>query len=229
MNYNDIIVYDFETGGRNPYKTQPTQLAAVVVNGRRLTLTPNAEFNSLMKPLRDEEAIKLGLDPVEDEALEKTHKTWELLEKAPAPKVVWKRFCDFVNTHNYKKDKWSAPIPAGFNNNGYDDIIINRLAGQEPWKFGPTDPDRGNECTLFHPIHNIDVMKMVWSWTENNPDIRSISMDSMRDYLGLSSDMGHDALTDVKQTAYILICYLKMQRTFSKKVKFKKAFADKGL
>ena len=28
MNFRDIIVFDFETGSRNPLTTQPTQIAA---------------------------------------------------------------------------------------------------------------------------------------------------------------------------------------------------------
>ena len=38
MNYRDIIVFDFETGSRNPDKTQPVQIAAVAIHGRNLTL-----------------------------------------------------------------------------------------------------------------------------------------------------------------------------------------------
>ena len=45
MNYRDIIVFDFETGGRNPYKCQPTQIAAVAIHARKLTLQPGGIFN----------------------------------------------------------------------------------------------------------------------------------------------------------------------------------------
>ena len=34
MATRDIIVFDFETGSRNPRKTQPTQLAALALDGR---------------------------------------------------------------------------------------------------------------------------------------------------------------------------------------------------
>ena len=40
MNYRDIIVFDFETGSRNPSKTQPTQIAAMAIHGRKLTVQP---------------------------------------------------------------------------------------------------------------------------------------------------------------------------------------------
>ena len=37
---HDIIVFDFETGSRDPQKTQPTQIAAVAIHGRKLTVQP---------------------------------------------------------------------------------------------------------------------------------------------------------------------------------------------
>ena len=84
MNYKDIIVFDFETGSRNPEKTQPIQIAAVAIHGRKLTVQPDGYFESLMRPiLDDEEAIKMGLDPIEDEALAVNGKTREELAKAP--------------------------------------------------------------------------------------------------------------------------------------------------
>ena len=61
MNYRDIIVFDFETGSRNPDKTQPVQIAAVAIHGRKLTLQEDGEFNSLIRPiLDDDEAIEMG-------------------------------------------------------------------------------------------------------------------------------------------------------------------------
>ena len=44
MNYKDIIVFDFETGSRNPEKTQPVQIAAVAIHGRKLTIQPAGYF-----------------------------------------------------------------------------------------------------------------------------------------------------------------------------------------
>ena len=55
MNYRDIIVFDFETGSRNPYKTQPTQIAAVAIHGRKLTVQPGGYFNSEMRPILDDD------------------------------------------------------------------------------------------------------------------------------------------------------------------------------
>lgn len=225
MNYNDLIFYDFETGSRNKNKTQPVQLAAVAIHGRKLEIINGSEFESLIKPvLEDEKAVEMGLDPVQDEALKVNGKTREELAKAPQLKVVWKQFVDYVNNFNYKKSAWTAPIPAGYNNNGFDDAIVDRICGPHGYNLGPWD-DTWDKNSLFHPIHNVDVMKMVWQWTENNPEIKSISMDTMRDWMGMSKENAHDALTDVRQGGEMLCRFLKLHRNFAKKTKFKGAFA----
>ena len=216
----DIIMFDFETGGRNPLKCQPTQIAAIALDGRNFKL--KGQFNSEMRPiLDDKKAVKAGLDPVEDEALRITHKTREGLAKAPLPKGVWKKFITFVNKYNWKGTPYFAPIPSGFNIIGYDMKIVDRLCKE----YGPWDDKR--ECQkLFHQIYKIDVMDDVWLWTEGDPDVKSISMDSLRERMGLSSENAHDALQDVKDTANIFIKLQKSRRAVYRNMKFEKAFAD---
>jgi len=216
----DIIMFDFETGGRNPLKCQPTQIAAIALDGRNFRL--KGQFNSEMRPiLDDKKAVKAGLDPVEDEALRITHKTRAGLAKAPLPKGVWKKFITFVNKYNWKGTPYFAPIPAGFNIIGYDMKIVDRLCKE----YGPWDDKR--ECQkLFHQIYKIDVMDDVWLWTEGDPDVKSISMDSLRERMGLSSENAHDALQDVKDTANIFIKLQKSRRAVYRNMKFEKAFAD---
>ena len=92
MANRDFIVFDFETGSRNPLTTQPTQIAAIALDGRNLAM--KGSFNSEIKPiLDDDKAIAAGLDPIEDGALKVTNKTREALSKAPALKSVWKKSC----------------------------------------------------------------------------------------------------------------------------------------
>ena len=142
MNYKDIIVLDFETGSRNPHKTQPTQIAAVAIHGRKLTVQPGGYFNSDIRPIIDDEkAIKAGVDPLEDEALDITHKNREDLAKAPQPKQVWSKFTDFVNKYNFKKTPYYAPIPAGYNIIGFDMVIVSRMCQQ----YGPKDDKTGGQ------------------------------------------------------------------------------------
>ena len=222
MNYKDIIVFDFETGSRNPHKTQPVQIAAVAIHGRKLTIQPDGEFNSLIRPvLDDEEAIKLGLDPIEDEALAVNGKTREELAKAPQPKVVWDKFANFVNRYNFKKTPYYAPIAAGYNIIGFDLPIVQRMCE----KYGPVDKKTGQQ-TLFNKIHKVDMLDIVWMWMENNADVKSLSMDSMRDLFGISKENAHDALQDVKDTANLMIRFMKLHRRVAPKITFEKSFAD---
>ena len=219
----DIIVFDFETGGRNPLRCQPTQIAAIALDGRNFRV--KGEFNSMMRPiLDDEKAIAAGVDPVEDGALKVTGQTREGLAKAPLPKGVWKKFCAFVNKYNWKGTPYFAPIPAGFNIIGYDMKIVDRLCKE----YGPYDDKREGQ-KLFHQIYKIDVMDDVWLWTEGDPNVKSISMDSLRERMGLSSDNAHDALQDVKDTANIFIKLQKSRRAVYRNMKFEKAFADGNL
>ena len=222
MNYRDVIVFDFETTGQNPHKCQPTQIAAVAIHARKLTLQPGGVFESKIRCIADDEkAIAAGFDPVEEGALEKTRKTRAEIAKGPMPKTVWKKFGQFVDKFNFKGSNWTAPIAAGYNINSYDMPIVNRMCKA----FGPWD-DKREEQRLFNPIFTMDLMQHIYCWFENNADVKGYSMDYMRDYFGLSKDNAHDALQDVKDTANILIKFLKMQRNLSGKIKFEKAFAN---
>lgn len=220
MANRDFIVFDFETGSRNPHKTQPTQIAALALDGRSLTV--KGKFNSEIKPiLDDDEAIAAGLDPIEDGALKVTNKTREKLAEAPALKSVWNKFCKFVEQYNWKGEAFFNPIPVGYNIVNFDMVIINRLCNQ----FGPWDSSR-NEQKMFSKVYKVDLMDNVFMWTEGDPSFKSISMDSLRERMGLSSENAHDALQDVKDTANIFIKLLKTHRAVYQNIEFDKAFAS---
>lgn len=219
----DIICFDFETGGRNPLRCQPTQIAAIALDGRNFR--PKGEFQSMMRPiLDDEKALAAGVDPIEEGALKVTGQTREQLAKAPLPKGVWKKFCTFVNKYNWKGTSFFAPIPCGFNILGYDMKIVDRLCKQ----YGPFDDKRESQ-KLFHQIYKIDVMDDVFMWTEGDPNVKSISMDSLRERMGLSSENAHDALQDVKDTANIFVKLQKSRRLVYQNMTFDKCFADGNL
>ena len=220
MAIRDYIIFDFETGSRNPRKTQPTQIAALALDGRNFKL--KGTFNSEIRPVMDDEkAIEMGFDPLEDEALRITGKNREDLAKAPLPKTVWKKFCDFVNQYNWKGTQFFAPIPAGFNIIGFDMIIVDRLCKA----YGPYDKERQQQ-KLFNKIYKVDMMDNMFMWTEGDPSIKSISMDSLRDRMGLSKENAHDALQDVKDTANIMIKFMKTHRAVYRNLTIDKAFAD---
>jgi hypothetical protein len=61
-------------------------------------------------------------------------------------------------------------------------------------------------------------------WTENIVEIKSLSMDAIREWLGISTERAHDAQQDVIDGATILIRFLKLHRHFAPKIKFKDSF-----
>lgn len=223
MANRDFIVFDTETGSRNPHKTQVTQIAALALDGRNLSV--KGTFNSEICPiLDDDQAIAAGLDPIEDGALKVTGKTREKLAEAPSLKSVWSKFIKFVDQYNWKKDPFFSPIPVGYNIIGFDMIIINRLCKE----LGPWDKSKDHQ-KLFSKVYKVDLMDNVFMWTESDPSFKSISMDSLRERMGLSFDNAHDALQDVKDTANIFIKLLKTHRSVYQNIEFEKAFADGNL
>tara|TARA_R110000824_G_scaffold177357_5_gene356704 strand:+ start:622 stop:1299 length:678 start_codon:yes stop_codon:yes gene_type:complete len=201
--YNNICVFDFETGGKNPHECEITQIGACIIDRWNLKIID--EFKSMAKPE--------NLDSVEQGALDVTGFTIAQLEKAPNIKLVWSKFVNWVNKHNKSKGNlgsYMAPIPAGYNILGYDMIIVNRYCKE----YGPWNDNRGQQ-KLFNPIYKIDLMDHMWFWTENNPEIKSLKLTSVCEWLGFDKEdieNAHDALQDVHNTSKIIIRLLNMQR-----------------
>lgn len=225
MNYRDLIVFDFETTSKWADTTQPVQLAAVVIHGRKLEIKPGTEFQSLIRPVFDEkECEELKLDPLTEEAIAIHGKTRAMLETAPTLKSVWSNFVDYVNEHNFKKDAWNAPISCGYNIRNFDNKIVERICCQEPWAYGPKDK-RGVGQGLFHPIHSIDIMDLMHALTENNKEVNSLSVDNLiRGYMGYAKGTAHDALSDVLCCAEVYCRTQRLFRDFAGKFKIKDSF-----
>ena len=221
INTNTIIFYDTETVSPNPFGTQIIELAAVAINARRLDIIPNSEFESKIYATDDpEECERLGLDRIQDGALAVNKITREEIAKAPKLKDVWRQFTDYVNNFNYKKTPYSSPIMAGYNNNGFDDIIVDRICGPHGYNLGPFNHEK-NKQSLFHPIYNIDLMKITWGWFENTAEPKRLNFDTLREFFGLSSEGSHSGIVDVRQGADLLCRFLKLQRSISPKVNWK--------
>ncbi len=217
MNYKDYIVFDFETTGVRIGYHEPIQIGAVVVDPRTLEIRQGASFQSLMRPLHPDRA--------DEKALQINGRTLSELAAAPHPKLVWKEFSNFVQQYNVKKSKFTAPIPVGYNSARFDLPIANILCQE----YGPWD-DKKEEPTLFSH-HMLDVIQLAFVWLENNPDVRSLKLDTLRDYFGISKDGAHDALNDAIVTAKILIKYLRFNRHVltKNKIKLEGAFANEDL
>lgn len=163
----------------------------------------------------------MGLGVIEEGALKVTGKTREQIDRAPELKSVWTKFVAFVQQFNYNNTSFFAPVPVGYNIVNYDLIIINRLCKD----LGPFD-EKSKRQKLFNQIYKIDMLDNVFMWTENDHNVKSRSMDAMRERMGLSKENAHDALQDVKDTANIFLKFLRTHRSVAKNLKIDGAFTD---
>ena len=216
MNHKNILVIDFETGSKSKYKVAQeglvTQIAACAIHPRKLTIIDT--FNTEVRPI--------NMDAVEEEALKITRKTREGLEKATSADIAWRDFSNYVNSHNYKKNEWYAPIAAGYNIRGYDWEILNGYAKRFK------DVDDNGQQKLFSNFMILDLMDVVYWWNENSNDLENLQLTTIRKHMGLSTEGAHDALVDVLDTAKIIIKYLQLYRYLGPKVQTKGAFARNG-
>lgn len=127
-------------------------------------------------------------------------------------------FTKYVQQYKTGKSGWDNPISCGYNIENFDNKITTRLCK----KYGPYDKTWDNQ-NLFHPTHSIDLMRDIWRWTESR-DMRSISMDSVRKWMGIDDTFAHNAIKDVLDCAFLAIKFLKLYRFYNSKVTFENSF-----
>jgi DNA polymerase III epsilon subunit-like protein len=136
----------------------------------------------------------------------------------------WKMFVSYLEMYHArtkgKKSCFSAPIAAGYNINRFDLRIVERLSKKYD------NLNKEGRSSLFYPRDVVDVMNILFYWFEYNNELKNYTLDNLRDYLGISKEGAHDALKDVKDTANIMIRFLKLHRSLGNKVKFKGSFAN---
>lgn len=228
INYNKICVFDFETDGSDPRVCSPVQIAAVIIDPIQLEIIEGSEFNVNFKPevLEQSESYNYTTDILDFHAKVKGCSKEVVLDqwkKYPKQELSWKLFTNYLDkyhTRSSKKNQFSAPIAAGYNIYRFDLPIINRLSN----KYGNINKE--NNTDIFFPRDVVDVINLVFYWFEHNNSIKNYTLDSLRDYFGIDKTGAHDALKDVKDTAEILIRFLKLHRNLSQKIKFKNSFQN---
>jgi DNA polymerase III epsilon subunit-like protein len=228
INYNKICVFDFETDGSDPRACSPVQIAAVIIDPIKLEIIPNSEFNINFKPevLEQNNEYIYTTDILEFHSKVKGCSKDDVLKEwqnYPKQQQSWNMFINYLDKYHSrssKKSQFSAPIAAGYNINRFDLKIIDRLSQ----KYGNVNKE--NTSDIFYPRDVIDVMNLVFYWFEHNPDLKSYTMDSLREYFGIDKKGAHDAIKDVKDTAEIMIRFMKLHRSIASKVKFKNSFNE---
>ena len=214
MNLNKICVYDYETDGRDPTQCNPVQLAAVIIDPRKLDFVQDAFFNSDMRPTDFDDPDYFGKhkDTIEWHAETQKCSVANVMERwknAPDQQQVWNAFVQWLSKYHSRQarqSKFSAPVRAGYNISDFDDVITKRLAE----KYGNVEKD--GTVKLFQPRDRIDILHIVFWWFENQNEPKKYTMDTIREFLGMSSKNAHDALQDVYDEGAILIKLLKTQR-----------------
>lgn len=232
-NFQKLCVFDLETDGVDPGKCSPVQIAAIIVDPIKLEIIPNSEFNINLKPeaLDNNSSYKYeDSDVLEFHAKVRACSKNDILKSWNSyqdQKTGWEMFVSYLNMYHIrssgKKSCFTAPIAAGYNINRFDLRIIERLST----KYGNLNKEARSD--LFYPRDVVDVMNVLFYWFEYNNELKNYTLDNLRDYLGLSKEGAHDALKDVKDTAEIMIRFLKLHRSLGNKVKFKGSFANATL
>lgn len=228
MNKNNYCVFDFETDLPTPETCNPVQLGATILNPQTFEPIPGSEFNSGMRPT--------GIDDLDTYLTTERKQTiqWhariskcsfdEILDRwrdYPQPKDVWEDFNTYLKRYHRcasKKTMFTAPIASGYNIERFDNIIIKRLCKQ----YGQLN--KRGDVTVFHPRDILDGMRLVFNWLEGIPEVTSYSLDSIRDYFGMPKDNAHDALQDVRDTAWLIERFMKLHHRIAKQVSFKGAY-----
>ena len=224
-----ICVFDFETDGSNPEVCSPVQISALMIDPVKLQIIEGSDFNVFCKP----ELIEKDIDYIYDTDIvdfharvrgcskEEIYKQWQNNQNQ---EVAWKAFISYLEKYHCsnrkKKSMFTAPIPCGYNINRFDLKIVNRLSV----KYKNVDTKEG-VSNIFYPRDVLDIMNLVFYWFESL-ELKSYSLDSVREYLGISKIGAHDAFKDVKECANILIRFLRLHRKLSKKILFKESFVD---
>ena len=223
-NFQKFCVFDLETDGSNPDVCSPVQIAAVIIDPFRLEIVKDSEFNITLKPAALEEKEEYAYEDsdvldfhakVRGCAKDKILSDWHSYQKQEHGWKMFVSYLDMYHTRSDRKSCFSAPIAAGYNINRFDLKIIDRLS--QKYK----NINKEGKSSLFYPRDVVDLMNVVFYWFEGNNELKNYTLDHVRDYFGLSIEGSHDALKDVKDTAELLIRFMRLFRNTSSKVKFK--------
>ena len=225
MNHRWIIVYDLETDGPDPTTANPVEIAAVPVNPRTLEIKMDDTFEVTVKPpgIDKDDYFTTGVQKTIDWhastrgcSSEDIVSTWK---KGKSQKVAMKNFCSYLQKYHIEKDPmrriyFTEPAYSGYNVDGFDDIIIRNMC------------DRHKLDYPFAKMGNMDLLHYITYWFENMPEPENYKMDTLKEFFGLQSHgQAHSAISDVVDTAKILVRFLKFARRQVSVDKFKGSFA----
>lgn len=225
---NNHIVFDFETTGTNPFVCDAVQIAAVVMDADGEILD-DSHFNMFIRPdnINDEHYLDEIYSTIVWHASNYKTSPDEIVKKwmgGQSPKLAmsaFAKYCESYFADGNTKKKRGAPVLCGMNLHNFDMIILRRMAD----KYGLLDKEQN--ISFLNPIYTLDLMQTFYMWFGKTQDYDRLSLNYMREKLGLSQEGAHDALKDVIDTAKILGRFIKMYRQQLKpRVKFEGSFSE---
>jgi DNA polymerase III epsilon subunit-like protein len=222
INNCNICCLDTETTGVDTRVDEVVQIGCVMVDPRSLTIIPNSEFNSLLRPVD----IMSGTPSEIEVKWQRARGAFAInklkradLEKAPLPEHVFKAFAAHVARYNSGGTGPTArPIASGHNILSFDLPLIQRYCDKYKLLGADGKPKIFNSRTVLDTLH------ICFLWFENMSEPERLSMDLLREYFGISKDGAHTAIGDVKISAELLIRFMKVHRRYAPKVGFKGSF-----
>lgn len=218
-----IIVFDMETDGVDPYSCNPVQLSAMPMCPETLEIKEDI-FDVIIRPddIDNEKYFtKDVMETIKWHAKNYNTTPEQIIEKwkGGIPSLIaFTSFNQYCN--KYEVDKkfgvWhTKPIPAGYNINSFDMVILKRFIDKHKLKFPLSE---GNKLDMYDNIF--------W-WFENLDEPKDLKLDTLREFFGMEAHgKAHDAVFDVKDTAKIVQRFLKFHRKQSHINKFKGVFSD---
>jgi oligoribonuclease (3'-5' exoribonuclease) len=224
MNIRKICIYDFETDGVNEKICNPVQLAALMIDGKKLTIIPDSEFVINIQP-PDILDLKKYLTKEKSDTISwhaKNYKTTseEIIKKwqeSMDEKTAWDMFLQYFNKYNPKGGVYAAPMLGGMNIRNFDNVIIQRLMSKY------------NTKPFYWRRDVADLLDWCFMWFESLEEPKAYNLDELRRFFGISLEGGHDALKDVRDSADLIIRFLKLTRRYASKVNFKGACSIKEI
>jgi len=192
----NFLVYDLETSGRDFKEgAEIVQIGATVLKYSDYSFHPVGNFVQLIKPQNPEKAEQGAIDVIGKDLWEKAQAEGE------HPKVVLRKFREYMDSVNMKNKYWTAPIRVGFNNNSFDDPFLEYMMIK--YKV------MKNRDDMSWAYFSMDLLPLLCT-VFGKDNLPNQKLDTFLELLGMSRDTEfHDGAEDAQKTAMMFQRYMR--------------------
>jgi hypothetical protein len=217
-----IICFDLETDGPDPSVCNVVELAAVPIDPISLVIKEDDIFQIDIQPpnINKDEYYTDGVNKTiswysETRGVSKDN-VIDRWKSGKSEKIALNLFSKYCSKYHIDKKfgQWfTGPISAGYNIDGFDVPILQRLYERNK-----------NKCPLGD-IQSFDLYKLIPWWFESLSDPPNYKMDTLREFFGMPArSQAHEAASDILDEAEMIVRFLKFHRNIAKKTQFRGAF-----